>query len=413
MSEVQGEEASTTQLQSSTRSHPYLPKLVIRLQHDGHYLLKRQADSTAGLTANQPSQRIAMATDIIRDAPIGQLLRWVTQNRILLYPEERPGFQLPIGYQSANATHKSIASSVTSPATEPTVSPLEQDNEKAGLEPVEIQSRHPSDVDRHHLERMVTAQDDEFHRTNTQRSDLEKAVTNRSHLSRTATRTTLEKIHTRADLDEAFRVASLARPPTQPIVPERTHEGLILVDFYTTDDPENPQNWTLRRKGVATLQICLYTFAVYLGSAIYTPSIPGIQEAFGVSITVASLGLALYVLAYGMGPLLFSPISEIPVVGRNPPYMVTMGIFVALCIAAPLVDNMAGLLVIRFLQGFFGSVSGFKVIEGLHHTDFHRAALSCYWRRLSWRHVQSDQAPLRPWAVGIVRHLRTCVRTNN
>jgi DHA1 family multidrug resistance protein-like MFS transporter len=204
---------------------------------------------------------------------------------------------------------------------------------------------------------MDTADDVEFRRTDSHRSDLEKAVTNRSHLMRTATRSTLEKIHSRADLDEAFRVASLARPPTQPIVPERTHDGLILVDFYTTDDPENPQNWSLTRKGVATLQICLYTLAVYMGSAIYTPSIPGIEEAFGVSITVASLGLALYVLAYGIGPLLFSPISEIPVVGRNPPYMITMGIFVALCIAAPLVDNMAGLLVIRFLQGFFGSVS--------------------------------------------------------
>lgn len=299
-----------------------------------------------------------MAAELIRDAPIGQLLRWVTHNKILLYPEERADFQLPTGYRTADAVHEKTTSSVASPslAASP-YSPDPDDLEKAYLEPVEVPSRHPSDVDRHHLERMETAEDVEFHRTETQRSDLEKAVTNRSHLTKTATRSTLGRIHSRADLDEAFRVASLARPPTQPIVPERTHDGIILVDFYTTDDPENPQNWTLRRKGVATMQICLYTLAVYMGSAIYTPSIPGIQEAFGVSITVASLGLALYVLAYGIGPLLFSPISEIPVVGRNPPYMITMGIFVALCVAAPLVDNMAGLLVIRFLQGFFGSVS--------------------------------------------------------
>jgi DHA1 family multidrug resistance protein-like MFS transporter len=297
-----------------------------------------------------------MASEIIRDAPIGQLLRWATGNRILLYPEERPDFQLPTGYRPYDAAHEKNPS-VASPTLAPTpYTPDPDDLEKANLEPVEPHSRHPSDADRHHLERMDTAEDTEF-RKETQQSDLEKAVTNRSHLMRTATRSTLEKIHSRADLDEAFRIASLARPPTQPIVPERTHDGLILVDFYTTDDPDNPQNWTLTRKGVATLQICLYTLAVYMGSAIYTPSIPGIEEAFGVSITVASLGLALYVLAYGIGPLLFSPISEIPVVGRNPPYMITMGIFVALCIAAPLVDNMAGLLVIRFLQGFFGSVS--------------------------------------------------------
>jgi DHA1 family multidrug resistance protein-like MFS transporter len=310
-----------------------------------------------------------MALEIIRDAPIGQLLRWVTHNKILLYPEERPDFQLPTGYRTGDAAHKKTTSSSASPTLAATpYSPGSDDLEKANLEPVEVHSRHPSDVDRHHLERMETAEDDEFHHTHTQQSDLEKAITNQSHLARTATRSTLAQIHSRADLDEAFRIASLARPPTQPIVPERTHDGVILVDFYTTDDYENPQNWTLRRKGVATLQICLYTLAVYMGSAIYTPSIPGIQEEYGVSITVASLGLALYVLAYGMGPLLWSPISEIPIVGRNPPYMITMGIFVALCIAAPLTDNMAGLLVVRFLQGFFGSVSDSRAM--IRHTAY-------------------------------------------
>src|ERR1700744_843227 len=33
--------------------------------------------------------------DIIRDAPAGQFLRWLTSNRILLYPDEREGFVLP------------------------------------------------------------------------------------------------------------------------------------------------------------------------------------------------------------------------------------------------------------------------------------------------------------------------------
>jgi DHA1 family multidrug resistance protein-like MFS transporter len=30
--------------------------------------------------------------DTVRDSSLGQLLRWVTRNRILLYPEEKPGF---------------------------------------------------------------------------------------------------------------------------------------------------------------------------------------------------------------------------------------------------------------------------------------------------------------------------------
>src|SRR5947207_13223654 len=56
-----------------------------------------------------------------------------------------------------------------------------------------------------------------------------------------------------------------------------------------------------------------------------------------------------------MGPLIFSPLSEIPVIGRNIPYLVTFGIFVIVCVPTGLVDNFGGLLVLRFLQGFFGS----------------------------------------------------------
>ena len=92
-----------------------------------------------------------------------------------------------------------------------------------------------------------------------------------------------------------------------------------------------------------------------MGSSIYAPSEPGVMEAFGISATAASLGLSMYVLAYGIGPMLWAPLSEIPSIGRNPPYIATLALFVILSVPAALVDNFAGLLVLRFLQGFFGS----------------------------------------------------------
>ena len=68
-----------------------------------------------------------------------------------------------------------------------------------------------------------------------------------------------------------------------------------LVSWYGPDDPANPQNWSTASKIYVTGVICLYTFTVYLGSAIYTPSIPGVMEQFGVSYAAASLGLSLFV----------------------------------------------------------------------------------------------------------------------
>jgi DHA1 family multidrug resistance protein-like MFS transporter len=53
--------------------------------------------------------------------------------------------------------------------------------------------------------------------------------------------------------------------------------------------------------------------------------------------------------------MLFSPLSELPAIGRNPPYMITFAIFVILIIPSAVVDNFPGLIVLRFLQGFFGS----------------------------------------------------------
>lgn len=44
-----------------------------------------------------------------------------------------------------------------------------------------------------------------------------------------------------------------------PIVPETTSDGLVLVAWYTTDDPENPQNWSKAKKYFIVLVLCLYT----------------------------------------------------------------------------------------------------------------------------------------------------------
>ena len=51
----------------------------------------------------------------------------------------------------------------------------------------------------------------------------------------------------------------------------------------------------------------------------------------------------------------FAPLSEIPSIGRNPIYAITFMLFVVLSIPTALVQSFSGLLVLRFLQGFFGS----------------------------------------------------------
>lgn len=128
-----------------------------------------------------------------------------------------------------------------------------------------------------------------------------------------------------------------------------------LVGWYGENDPSNPQNWSSSEKAFVAGLICLYTFTVYLGSAIYTPSTVGVMQQFGVSYAAASLGLALFVFGYGSGAMIFSPLSEIPVLGRNWIYIITLVMYLAFSIGAAVAPKYGGLITLRFLAGFVGS----------------------------------------------------------
>jgi DHA1 family multidrug resistance protein-like MFS transporter len=86
-----------------------------------------------------------------------------------------------------------------------------------------------------------------------------------------------------------------------------------------------------------------------------TASIPGIIDKFHVSQSTATLGLSLYVIGYGTGPIIFSPLSEIPSIGRRPIYIITLFIFIALQVPTLYANNIHTLLAMRFFAGFFGS----------------------------------------------------------
>ncbi len=76
---------------------------------------------------------------------------------------------------------------------------------------------------------------------------------------------------------------------------------------------------------------------------------------FGVSEAVAALSLSLYVIEYGVRPVLFSPLSEISAIGRNLPYVVIYALFVMLCVSTSSMNNFEGLLMLQFLLSFFES----------------------------------------------------------
>ncbi|KAI0317443.1 major facilitator superfamily domain-containing protein [Amylostereum chailletii] len=129
----------------------------------------------------------------------------------------------------------------------------------------------------------------------------------------------------------------------------------LLVGWYGPNDPDNPQNWSSGKKAWVLFQTCFLTFSVYVGSSIYTAGLTDVTEKFHVSTVAATVGLTCFVAGYGIGPMLWAPMSEMPYIGRVPVYILTLVVFVALQVPTALASNFGMLLAFRFLTGFFGS----------------------------------------------------------
>ncbi|KAL4993615.1 cycloheximide resistance protein [Aspergillus recurvatus] len=133
--------------------------------------------------------------------------------------------------------------------------------------------------------------------------------------------------------------------------------GPLRIESPAEPEEGEGKNWSTSRKSFVLFQICLLTLAtesVYVGSAIITPAEPVFVEIYDISVQVSTLALSVYVLGYGFGPLLFSPLSEMPRLGRNIPYMTSFFLFLVVTAIASRVSNYPGLVVLRFIQGFLG-----------------------------------------------------------
>lgn len=258
---------------------------------------------------------------MIRESAFGQVVRFVTKNKYLKYEEELEGFEIP--WETTKPTDEKVGAIVPDEAREPAA-------------PSPVHSRSPS----------TSSHDSIEHSKETRPSGAPTPGTPRSPPQ------DLSAPLTQQDGDEEQQ---LETTESRVIVPQRTADGVILVDWYTTDDPANPQNWSTRKKVYVSAVVAIYTFVVYASSAIYTSAQGQVIERFGLSFAEASTILSLYVAGYGLGPMLFSPLSEVAQFGRNGPYVVSFALFVILAIPTALVDNYPGLLVLRFLTGFMGS----------------------------------------------------------
>ncbi|KAK6957915.1 hypothetical protein Daesc_000705 [Daldinia eschscholtzii] len=128
-----------------------------------------------------------------------------------------------------------------------------------------------------------------------------------------------------------------------------------VVDWDGPDDPENPLNWSDKKKWLNIAILSIMTLVTPLGSSMFAPGIPGIMVEFHeTSTTIATFLVSVYILGFAFGPLLIAPMSEI--FGRRPLYVYGNVLFVIFSVGAALSTSIGMLMAFRLLMGLAGSV---------------------------------------------------------
>lgn len=139
-------------------------------------------------------------SELLRETLFGHAVRFLTDNMFLQYPEERTDFDLPPAYSisdsfvSSHGDGQSSDGDFSQSAYLPPPATIEK-----------IEGQGPADVEGAFPNLLLTSEKCE------------------------------EKDHT--------------------IIPAIATDGTILVDWYSSDDPANPQNWSSKKKAFVTMQI--------------------------------------------------------------------------------------------------------------------------------------------------------------
>lgn len=125
-----------------------------------------------------------------------------------------------------------------------------------------------------------------------------------------------------------------------------------LVTFVP-NDPEDPRNHSNLWKWYVTAVCAMSVIEVAFASAVVTGDFKDLMAEFHVGEVVIALSVTLMVCGFGVGPLLWSPLSEL--YGRQLVWIIPSIVYVVFIIPCAVAKNIQTLLICRFLCGFFAS----------------------------------------------------------
>lgn len=289
--------------------------------------------------------------ELIRDTFFGQIIYLASSRKYMQFPEEKADFVVPehyrLGYKEAQLKGK------TSPQESPEKSYFSQERKSTHARGSPLQTPGGDVfVNAHHDAQSIRDAEGRTPGVARTPSATPGAALPPSRGSSERTLDGGERRQSGTDLESGEKTQDNLPNAHQDDADDRDP---YIVDWYGPNDPQNPLNWSQPKKVFVTALLCYLTFAVYAGSSIVTPGLQDFAATHQVGLVVATLSLTLYVLGYGIGPMFLSSLSEIPSIGRNVPYILTLAVFVILQVPTAIISSTAGYFILRFLAGVFGS----------------------------------------------------------
>lgn len=130
------------------------------------------------------------------------------------------------------------------------------------------------------------------------------------------------------------------------------NQDVVLVPAPSAD-PEDPLNWSPRRKTLSTVCMCVYTLMVGVSSAAIYSLLTPISEATSLTLDDLNAGTGYMFLAFGWGCLFWQPLAL--QYGKRPVYLFSILATMGIQIWAPYTKSNGQWIANKLLQGFVGA----------------------------------------------------------
>ncbi|MCJ1424328.1 hypothetical protein MMC29_002215 [Sticta canariensis] len=127
----------------------------------------------------------------------------------------------------------------------------------------------------------------------------------------------------------------------------------IVLIPAPSGDPDDPLNWSAKRKFISTTSISVYTFAIGIASAAIYSVLDPIEKDTGLTLNDLNAGTGYMFLMFGWGCLFWQPLAL--QYGKRPVYLLSMLATMAIMIWVPYTKTNSQWIASKLLQGFFGA----------------------------------------------------------